>query len=221
MAKIIVFGKWIFSTVDRSKNVSLTTILLFLFYTYILFTWYNHKIRTWRGMDNFYCVEGTFDWTVVRRISIHAFVERSRSRTDALSRESLKRKGRGEEYNETRLRGSKPSNESNNERFSEMTNAIWYRTSREDKDIDWRVRVSGKVASLIHGTIPFPPEPFPRLSSFYMNVADGSVSIFFRVISLSACDATVIVPSHVCIPGNSCEYFCTLKEDDRSRNTFG
>lgn len=157
-------------------------------------------------------------WTVIKRISIHVFVERSRSRRNALSRESLKRKSRGEEYNETPLWGSKPSNESNNERFSEMTNAIWYRTSREDKDIDWRV--SGKVASLIHGTIPFPPEPFPRRSSFYMNVADGSVSIFFRVISLSPCDATVIVPSHVCIPGNSCEYFCS-KEDDRSRNTFG
>lgn len=135
--------------------------------------------------------------TIVRTktISIHVFVEQSRLPGNALSRESLKRKKREceEEYNETPLWRFKRSNEreSNNERFSEMTNAIWYRTSREDKDIDWHVRVTGKVASLIHSTIPSSPEAFPPASLYFtwtLLTEDFECFIFFRVISLSRSD---------------------------------
>lgn len=63
--------------------------------------------------------------------------------------------------------------------------------SREDKDIDWHVRVTGKVASLIHSTIPSSPEAFPPASLYFTwtLLTEGfECFIFFRVISLSRSD---------------------------------
>lgn len=93
------------------------------------------------------------------------------------------------------------------------------RLGRITVGIDWHVRITGKVASLIRSTIPFPlsfrsfssfhrpvlflPQSSLQLSSvspsFYMNVADRSTerSFFFQVISLPS-DTAVIVLLHVC-----------------------
>ena len=61
---------------------------------------------------------------------------------------------------------------------SEMTSAIWRRTSREYNRIDWHVRIVGKVASLIRRAIPFPLSSQQPLSSI-------PSSRFFPLLSAS------------------------------------